>query len=368
MKAPAPKGRRERGGEEQKRTTMNKKETAQKTDRPITAEVAKFMHFHRDGDIIPHGWNKKIGDWHDYKNKKTGEIVKGWRSRPFAERLLARIVWFYTPTPVKNDSGEVTGWQRKFRAGYWQMNPVEMAQALGCSRQTIVDELSLLRELGLITTQASRDKTKADGNRNVPLFVIPVFDAIVGLTTASQETTPVASKESCLAASKETTPAASKESLQFLSIPTLNANKEVRGATAPRLAKNSDPFFDKLADLTKTDPKLQGAMIGKTKSKLLKVAATLHDLDCFKAYWYAQDWRGKKGEVPSLPQVVSEWTKAKTWEGNSQSAGASTNNGEWEWATIPTGIVLRHKGGTFPSLRGEEAKQKAREVGLEVIF
>lgn len=144
--------------------------------------------------------------------------------------------------------------------------------------------------------------------------------------------------------------------------------KTLCAETAQLPSRNPDPFFDKLADITQTSPKLQGAMIGKTKSKLLKDEATLQDLDCFKAYWYSQDWRGKKGEVPSLPQVVSEWTKAKTWQGNFQSAGPSTNNGEWEWATIPTGIVLRHKGGTFPSLRGEEAKQKAREVGLEVIF
>lgn len=165
---------------------MNKKETAQKTDRPITAEVAKFMHFHRDGDIIPHGWNKKIGRWHDSTNTTTGKTVKIWRSRPFAERLLARIVWFYTPSPVKNDSGEVTGWKRKFRAEYWQMNAEEMAQAMGCSRRTIVDELSLLRELGLVTSRDSRGKTPSDGNRNVPLFVIPVFDAIVGLTRAGE--------------------------------------------------------------------------------------------------------------------------------------------------------------------------------------
>lgn len=147
----------------------------------------------------------------------------------------------------------------------------------------------------------------------------------------------------------------------------LNKEDFSAGAQIPK-CRQRDLFFDKLTEITGSDPILNGSLLGKTKSQLIKANATLEQLDQFCSYWYAADWRGQKGQLPTLTQITSEWGKAKTWEGNSQSAGASTNNGEWEWATIPTGIVLRHKGGTFPSLRGEEAKQKAREVGLEVIF
>lgn len=80
-------------------------------------------------------------------------------------------------------------------------------------------------------------------------------------------------------------------------------------------AKERDLFFDKLTEITQAEPKLQGAQIGKTKAQLIKASATLEELDKFKAYWYAQDWRGKQGQAPTLPQIVAEWGRARVWDG-----------------------------------------------------
>jgi len=79
--------------------------------------------------------------------------------------------------------------------------------------------------------------------------------------------------------------------------------------------KDRDLFFDKLADLTQSEPKLHGALIGKTKAQLIKVSATLEELSKFEMYWYAQDWRGKQGQAPTLPQIVAEWGRARVWDG-----------------------------------------------------
>jgi len=173
--------------------------------KPITAEVRQFMHFNREGDVIPHGWNKKIGAWHDATKRSKDESkawVKDkkrvWRSRPFAERLLARIVWFYTPSPIKDNSGKVTGWRRKFRGPFWQLNTTEMAEALGCSARTIRAEIDLLKTLGLITTKPARDRTHADGTKKLPIFVVPVYNAIVGLTQAEEDSSLAAEEDSSL--------------------------------------------------------------------------------------------------------------------------------------------------------------------------
>lgn len=185
---------------EERFTRMATQKANRKTHpKPMTAEVRQFMHFNREGDVIPHGWNKKIGRWHDAtkyranlaedaeidtatgKKKPIGSKKKVWRSRPFAERLLARIIWFYTPSPVKNDSGKITGWKRKFKGPYWQLNTVEMADSLGCSTRTIREEIALLKDLKLIKTQLCHAK-EVNSKKRVPLYVIPIFEGIVALT------------------------------------------------------------------------------------------------------------------------------------------------------------------------------------------
>lgn len=326
------------------------------TARPLTNEVRQFMHFNREGDIIPHGWNKHIGRWHTAKSRMTGEANRIWRSRPYAERLLARIIWFYTPTPLKNDSGDVVGWQRKFKATYWQINFSEMGEALGCSSRTIKDELALLVELGLVTTAPIRARRASDGTKSIPIHVIPIHEAIVKITgiEASEEAPePVkvlhwnngsASEEPSLAAGEEPSTEPVKNlhsssipitSVSFSSyVSTANAVQSSEPAIAAKpleqspIAKDDvpprerDEIFDKLVELTHANPKLQGAQIGQTKKKLLSVDATPQQLTRFAEYWRCADWRGVKGQSPTLPQIVSEWGKAMAWQ-----PGMATANG-----------------------------------------
>lgn len=82
------------------------------------------------------------------------------------------------------------------------------------------------------------------------------------------------------------------------------------GADAP---KKRDVFFDKLAEVSCSDPKLNGAILGKMKSRLMKVNATFEQLEHFEKYWYAADWRGKQGQSPTPQQVVAEWERARKW-------------------------------------------------------
>lgn len=190
-------------------------------DRRVTTEVAQFSKFNRDGDVIPHGWNQSIGEWHTVK-MKDGSTRQKWRSRPFAERLLARIVWRYTPSPVIDDSGKVLGYKRKFDGPYWVMNPTEMAEALGCSVRTITDETKLLRKLGLIITQPVSKRIGAKLPRN---YVVPQFDAIAAITpsmclkTDEVAYTPEIIKEETSTAIKEETSTEQRKKLPSSSLP-----------------------------------------------------------------------------------------------------------------------------------------------------
>lgn len=172
-------------------------------DRNVTPLVEKFARFNREGDVIPHGWNKHIGTWHDQK-RKDGTTRKVWRTRPFACWLLARVIWAYTPSPVYNNAGEVVSYRRKFAGPYWVIDRAEIAAALGCSLRTIASETDLLRSLKLIETRPAGNPS---GSQNTRMFVIPNFDAIVAITPANQP----AVGEPDQAPSEETSPAPVKK-------------------------------------------------------------------------------------------------------------------------------------------------------------
>ena len=111
-------------------------------------------------------------------------------------------------------------------------------------------------------------------------------------------------------------------------------SRTMKTSTAEQPTRERDPFFDKLAELTQTNPKLQGALIGKTKRDLLGVDATLEQVSHFAEWWRCVDWRGKQKQPPTLPQVVSEWEKAMLWQAIPDTSGTDDK------FTTPNGKVV----------------------------
>lgn len=109
---------------------------------------------------------------------------------------------------------------------------------------------------------------------------------------------------------------------------------KMKTSTDEHQTRQPDPFFDKLAEITQTNPKLQGALIGKTKRDLLGVDATLEQVNHFAEWWRCVDWRGKQKQPPTLPQVVSEWEKAKLWQAIPDTSGTDDK------FTTPNGKVV----------------------------
>lgn len=199
--------------------------------RDVTAEVKAVSELRYYGDCIAHGWSKHIGKWHAAKKRGSDETRKVWRSRPFAQRLLARVLWMYQPTPITNEStGEVVGYRRKFHGDYWRIAFKELAEEFGCSTRTLYDELELLRKLGLVRTLAVRQAAKADGVKRSPLYVIPITQAIAKITPRPRvekagEETSRASEETSVAAGEVSSVEPVKK-LQPTSYPSSTPNPE----------------------------------------------------------------------------------------------------------------------------------------------
>lgn len=51
------------------------------------------------------------------------------------------------------------------------------------------------------------------------------------------------------------------------------------------------------------------SQIAGAAKQLAQAGATTEGLDRFGAWWRRVDWRGKKGQTPTPPQVVIEWPK-----------------------------------------------------------
>jgi phage replication O-like protein O len=62
-------------------------------------------------------------------------------------------------------------------------------------------------------------------------------------------------------------------------------------------------MFGKLSEICKVDPKLKGGFIGKTAQRLIKAGYTFDDLVLFSVWWKENDFRGRKGNPPTMPQL-----------------------------------------------------------------
>ena len=63
----------------------------------------------------------------------------------------------------------------------------------------------------------------------------------------------------------------------------------------------------------------QKGQLNQTEKKLRPARASPQDIQAFGKYWYAVDWRGKKGDAPRPAQVREEWGKFRQWQQNSDS-------------------------------------------------
>jgi hypothetical protein len=70
-------------------------------------------------------------------------------------------------------------------------------------------------------------------------------------------------------------------------------------------------MFGALARLCRVDPKLKAGQIGRTVKSLMAAEYTACDLEHFGAWWSENDFRGRRGEPPTLGQVLEKIQQAK---------------------------------------------------------
>lgn len=79
--------------------------------------------------------------------------------------------------------------------------------------------------------------------------------------------------------------------------------KKEKAPKAPAEPRPRNEFYDKLTEITASDPKLSGGKIGAIAAKLQKAGYTVNDLKRFALWWWSDKYRKTKGEFPSLETV-----------------------------------------------------------------
>lgn len=119
------------------------------------------------------------------------------------------------------------------------------------------------------------------------------------ISALSQDDTPALSHRDTPALSDDDTPSINKDI------------KDIKDVVNPPTKKTSahQEMFGLLCVITRKDPKTMRSRIGKLGKQLKDAGYTLEDLQ--NAYgpdgtWWTDDWRGKKGQEPTMAQVLSE--------------------------------------------------------------
>jgi hypothetical protein len=122
-------------------------------------------------------------------------------------------------------------------------------------------------------------------------------------------------------------------------------------AKEPKAPKPRDEFYDKLAEITASDPKLVGQKIGVFAARLKK--AGYDDVNHLKrfALWWWDKYRKQKGDFPSLETVVSKISQViKFYQGSTTPVDAPIDPEE-----MSTEEIMRRVDKTFSAAFGQSS-------------
>lgn len=103
----------------------------------------------------------------------------------------------------------------------------------------------------------------------------------------------------------------------ILKTPTLPIKRKKGIPPISEKAPVPDSMFVALAKVCQIDLEVAGrntkGLVGQSAQKLSQAGNLPADFEAFEPWWYAYDWRGKKQEPPTPPQVCEVWGQFKAF-------------------------------------------------------
>lgn len=141
------------------------------------ATCDEMKELHLEGNVIHHTWYKTIVD----TNLKTP------KPKLLAINILADIVYWYRPTVVRDEqSGQLLGYKKKFRADLLQRSYKQLADLFGVSVRQAKDAVVFLESIGVIK-RVFRDFNIAGNTYSNIMYIALDVARLKALTFPSDE-------------------------------------------------------------------------------------------------------------------------------------------------------------------------------------
>lgn len=267
-------------------------------------------------------------EWYNHVKMENGKPDTN------AITLLADIVYWYRPVEVRSElTGKVIGYEKRFKADKLQRSYGSFADQYGFSKDQVKFALARLVDLGIVDLDWRTVNYQGTLANNV-LFIGLNVEALRGIThpCANQmaqgvESNGIGGRIDSHTNTETTLESTQKEpstlSLFAQPVDDLQAPPTTSASSGKKEPKQEQPasgvlcqpdvpgsshkeMFAALADLCKVDPNLVNGRLGAHVKSLRKAGYTVADLERFGQWWYANDFRGKRGEPPALGVVLTD--------------------------------------------------------------
>jgi hypothetical protein len=223
----------------------------------------------------------------------------------------------------EKDRGSVAGFDHETYAGW-----------AGWEESDVLAILDAMRSKGVITsddrlvswekrqvkredeTGADRQAKHRDNKRNASNAVDTIPDDVTQSNAASRNVT--------LDKIREDSDEIRQDDKREVSAPTAPPSKPPRTVTP---GSQSD-MFGAIADTCQLDAKLKAGQIAKQSKALLEAGYTPAQVRAFPVWWQLHDWRGQRGNVPTLAQLA-ELIKQSTTQTNGSDPVKVPQRGAW---------------------------------------
>jgi hypothetical protein len=162
------------------------------TEQIATETVVEIGKINFTGNIIPHAWYQHVTQ----KVKTKNGIIE--RTDSDALLVLAEIIYWYRPRTERDEqSGQITGIYKRFKADKLQKSYRDFTRLLGLSVKQVRAAIKTLVNLGLIKAELRTVVDKGMTYANV-MFVEPVVEAIARISVPKALDNSTAVKKSDL--------------------------------------------------------------------------------------------------------------------------------------------------------------------------
>lgn len=287
-----------------------------------TAEVVAMGKLNFTGNVIPHTWR-------DYIRKSDNRAKSGSVVDLEGTVILAWIVWWYRPADViDEETRQWLGWKKKFWGDKLQASYSDIAEQTGLTKLQTRAAIERLEAAGIITTEF-RHTPQASNVLYIGINVEKIIEisypcAVITkdgcavtiqddmqylLNTYTKRTTETQKEllhsSPAVAGKPKNNGHQAVFALPLDQAPPLVESGSEIAQSKPRALTEQQQFYKALCEVCHVDGKVMRGQVVQAVKTLRSAGYSLAQVEGFADWWKVNDWRGQKGQPPTVQQLIA---------------------------------------------------------------